>query len=54
MVVPHWLIGLTIFVVIGGFIAFAFRQGEKVKFDRNKNHDDWTRQTGGGGPNTGI
>jgi hypothetical protein len=45
--IPHWLIGLAIFVVFGGFIVVAFRQAERVKPDRNKNHDDWTRQTGG-------
>jgi hypothetical protein len=54
MATPHWLIGLVIFVVIGGFIGFAFRQGEKVKPDRNKDPDDWVRQTGGSWPNSGL
>jgi hypothetical protein len=53
MAIPHWLVGLAIFAGIGSLIAFAFRQGEKVKPDRNKDHDDWTRQTGGGGPHLG-
>jgi hypothetical protein len=54
MAIPHWLISLVIFTLIGAFIAFAFRQGQKVKPDRNKDHDDWTRSTGGGGGQTGI
>jgi hypothetical protein len=55
MAIPHWLIGLAILVVAGGLIAFAFRQGEKVKPDRNKDPDDWIQPTGGGGwPNDGL
>jgi hypothetical protein len=54
MVIPHWLIGLAMLAVAGLFIGFAFRQGEKVKPDRNKDHDDWMRQTGGGGPHSGL
>lgn len=50
MAVPHWLIGLAILLVVGAFVAFAFRQGQKVKPDRNKDPDDWSRITGGGGP----
>jgi hypothetical protein len=34
--IPHWIIALAIFAIAGVFIAFAFRQGEKVKPDRNK------------------
>jgi hypothetical protein len=52
--IPHWLISLGIFALLGAFIAFAFRQGQKVKPDRNKDPDDWTRLTGGGGDHTGI
>jgi hypothetical protein len=52
MVVPHWLISLGIFALLGAFIAFAFRQGQKVKPDRNKDPDEWTRY--GGGDHTGI
>jgi hypothetical protein len=54
MAIPHWLIALVIFALLGAFIAFAFRQGQKVKPDRNKDPDDWTRLTGGGGDHTGI
>jgi hypothetical protein len=54
MAIPHWLISLGIFAVLGAFIAFAFRQGQRVKPDRNKDPNDWTRLTGGGGDHTGI
>jgi hypothetical protein len=54
MAIPHWLIGVAIFAVIGSFIVFAFRQGQKVKPDRNKDHNDWSRQTGGGGSQPGL
>jgi len=50
MAVPHWLIGLAMLAVIGGFIAFAFRRGQQVKPDKDKNPDDWVRDTGGGFP----
>jgi hypothetical protein len=50
MVIPHWLIGLAIFAVIGSFIVFAFRQGQKVKPDPDKRQDEWMRHTGGGAP----
>src|SRR5580700_4850295 len=49
MAIPHWLISLGIFAGLGAFIGFAFRQGQRVKPDRNKDPDDWTRLTGGGG-----
>ena len=54
MVVPHWLISLGIFALLGAFIAFTFRQGLKVKPDRDKDHDEWTRNAGGGGDHSGI
>jgi hypothetical protein len=54
MAIPHWLISLAIFAGLGAFIAFAFRQGQRVKPDRNKDPDDWTRLTGGGGGDAGI
>jgi hypothetical protein len=50
MAVPHWLIGPAIFAIIGAFVAFAFRQGQRVKPDKNKDPEDWVRQTGGGPP----
>jgi len=52
MIIPHWLIGLAIFAVVGSFIVFAFHQGQKVKPDKNKRHDDWVGQTGGGPPHS--
>jgi hypothetical protein len=54
MAIPHWLISLGIFALLGAFIAFAFRQGLKVKPDRNKDPDDWSRITGGGDGGAGI
>jgi hypothetical protein len=46
MTIPHWVIGLAIFALLGSFLVFAFRQGQQVKPDQNKNHDDWTRHGG--------
>ena len=54
MAIPHWLISLGIFAVLGAVIAFAFRQGQKVKPDRDKDPDEWQRYTGGGGGHAGI
>jgi hypothetical protein len=53
MAIPHWLIGLAILGVVGSFIVFAFRQGQRVTPDRDKNPDDWIRLTGGDG-STGV
>jgi hypothetical protein len=50
MAIPHWLIGAALLAVIGGFIAFAFRQGQQVKPDKNKDPDSWKRDAGGGLP----
>jgi hypothetical protein len=50
MLIPHWLIGLALLGIIGGFIAFAFRQGQQVKPDKDKDPDEWTRSAGGGFP----
>jgi hypothetical protein len=54
MAIPHWLISLAIFAALGAFIAFAFRQGQRVKPDRDKNPDEWQRYSGGGGDHIGI
>ena len=54
MVIPHWLISLGIFAVLGAFIAFAFRQGQKVKPDRDKDLDEWTRRPAAVVTNTGF
>jgi hypothetical protein len=48
MLIPHWVIGLAIFLGLAAVIGYAFRQGMRVKPDRNKDHDDWSRTTGGG------
>jgi hypothetical protein len=50
LAIPHWLIGLGMLALVGGFVSFAFRQGQRVKPDRDKDPDAWTRHTGGGGP----
>jgi hypothetical protein len=51
MPIPHWLIGVGIFGGLAAFIGFAFRQGLKVKPDRNKDPDEWARY--GGVPSDG-
>jgi hypothetical protein len=38
---PSWLLPLLAFCAIAAFIGFAFRQGTKVKPDKN-NTDNWT------------
>ena len=54
MAIPHWLISLGIFALMGVFIAFAFRQGQNVKPDRDKDPEEWTRNAGGGGDQPGL
>jgi hypothetical protein len=46
---PTWLLPLLAFCAIAGFIGFAFRQGTKVKPDKDNNPDSWSGPTGGGG-----
>lgn len=46
MVIPHWLIGVAILAFAGAFIAFAFRQGQQVKPDRDKDPNEWNRYWG--------
>jgi hypothetical protein len=41
---------LAIFAGLAAFIGFTFRQGMRVKPDRDKNHDEWTGSAGGGPP----
>jgi len=50
MLIPHWLIGVAIFAGLAAFIGFTFRQGMRVKPDRDKDPDEWTRSAGGGPP----
>jgi hypothetical protein len=47
---PNWLGPLLALCALVGFIAFAFRQGTKVKPDKD-NPDNW--QGSGGGQATG-
>ena len=51
MRIPDWLIGLAIFGDRAAFIGFAFGRGLKVKPDRNKDPDEWSRY--GGPPSDG-
>jgi hypothetical protein len=44
---PDWLVPLICFVALVGFIGFAFRQGTRVKPDRD-NLDNW-QSTGSDG-----
>lgn len=39
---PDWLLAPICLIVLVGFIRFAFRQGLKVKPDR-ENRDNWNR-----------
>jgi hypothetical protein len=39
-IVPNWVGPLLAFIVLAGFISFAFRQGLKVKPDK-ENPDNW-------------
>jgi hypothetical protein len=48
MAIPHWLISLGIFAAVGAFIAFAFRQGQKVK-PEDRDHMGGLPPGGGGG-----
>ncbi len=48
----HFWIGLSAVVLIGGFTVFAFRQGFKVKPDRN-NKVDSGMPPGSAGPGVG-
>lgn len=47
---PNWLLPLGAFVILVGFMGYAFRQGTKVEPDRD-NPDRW--QDFGGPPNDG-
>ena len=43
---PEWVVPLLVFIALAGFIGFAFRQGMKVKPDKN-NPDNWPGVGGG-------
>jgi hypothetical protein len=47
---PNWVGPLLALIVLVGFVGFAFRQGTKVKPDKD-NPDNW--QSSGGGQSTG-
>lgn len=48
MAIPHWLIALGIFALLGAFIVFAFRQGQKVT-PEDRDHMGGLPPGGGGG-----
>jgi cbb3-type cytochrome oxidase subunit 3 len=43
----QWL-GIALFLLFGVGIAFAFREGLKVKPDKDRKNEDWPRITLGG------
>jgi hypothetical protein len=43
---PNWFFPLLALIALAGFIGFAFRQGMKVKPDRD-NPDNWPSSGGG-------
>jgi hypothetical protein len=47
---PEWVVPLLAFIALAGFLGFAFRQGMKVKPDKD-NPDNW--QGVGGGQSSG-
>jgi hypothetical protein len=49
---PNWVGPLLALIVLAGFIGFAFRQGTKVKPDKD-NPDNWPTSAGSGGPPAG-
>jgi len=49
---PNWLGPLLALCGLVGFIAFAFRQGTKVRPDRD-NPDNWQGSGGGQSPGDG-
>ena len=48
MSLSPWM-GLAALVLLVGFIAFCFRQGFRVKPDKNRRTEDWSNITQGGG-----
>jgi hypothetical protein len=46
---PNWVVPLLALCALVGFIGFAFRQGTKVRPDKDNNPDNWSGPTGGGG-----
>jgi hypothetical protein len=47
MTISLW-IGLGASLLLLGFVVFAFRQGMKVKPDKNRKTEDWFKITQGG------
>jgi cbb3-type cytochrome oxidase subunit 3 len=47
MSATQWL-GIGLFLLFAAGVAFAFRQGLKVKPDRDRKTEDWPRITLGG------
>lgn len=38
---PDWFLPLLSFVAVVGFIAYAFRQGAKVRPSKERSHSEW-------------
>jgi hypothetical protein len=49
---PDWVLAPICLIVLGGFIGFAFKQGLKVKPDK-ENRDNWDRFGGPPGSHPG-
>ena len=50
---PNWVEPLFALIGLVGFISFAFRQGTKVKPDKD-NPDNWQSYSGGEGSHHGF
>jgi len=48
MTILHWVAGITVFIVLTGFIFFAFRQGMKVRPSRDDHPGTAANYLGGG------
>jgi hypothetical protein len=49
---PNWIVPLLVFIALVGFIGFAFRQGMRVKPDKD-NPDNWPNSGGDTSPGDG-
>jgi hypothetical protein len=53
MTMSQWL-GIGGFVILAGIIALAFRQGSRVKLDRNRRTEDHAASPSGGDHGSGV
>jgi hypothetical protein len=51
---PNWVGPLLALIVLVGFVGFAFRQGTKVKPDKDNPHTGSGEFTGGGSDHGGF